>query len=242
MRILMWSGPRNLSTAMMRSFGARKDCQIVMDEPFYAAYLQANGADHPMRNEILASMETDPAKISKLCAAEPTKPDTIIYQKHMSHHMLDGFDTSFADDAINVFLLRDPTRVLASYAAKYENVALDDIGFRQQAALFDRLTAKNDSKPIVIDSADITRAPEIALTALCAAIGISFDASMLSWPKGIYATDGIWASHWYHAVADSTGFQTTAEKPLPILPDRLLQIANAALPYYAALKKHALKF
>jgi Sulfotransferase domain len=238
-RILMWSGPRNLSTAMMRSFSARGDC-AVWDEPFYAPYLRATGNDHPMRADTLAANENDPDKVSAACAAPAPDGSTHYYQKHMTHHMLDHFDLSFMDDAVNVFLLRAPERVLASYTEKWETVTLHDIGFDTQAALFDRIAQKTGTAPIVLNSSDVTRAPAETLRKLCAAIGISWTENMLHWPSGIHSSDGVWAKHWYNAVEKSTGFQPAAEKPLPVLPDHLQRIADAAGPYYAKLLKHAI--
>lgn len=232
-RILMWSGPRNLSTAMMRSFGARGDC-AVWDEPFYAPYLLATGLDHPMRAEIIASHENDPAKVAAACAAPAADGSPLFYQKHMTHHMLPGYDLSFMEGAVNVFLIRAPERVLASYVAKRESVTLPEIGFIAQAELYDRVAQSSGAAPIVVDAADVTRDPAATLERLCKAIGISWTPAMLSWKPGIHATDGIWARHWYNAVENSTGFQTGAEKPVS-LPDHLKPIADAARVYYDRL-------
>jgi hypothetical protein len=238
-RILMWSGPRNLSTAMMRSFGARGDC-AVWDEPFYAPYLAATGNDHPMRAETLAAHENDPAKVTAACAAPAPDGSAHYYQKHMTHHMLDHFDLSFMDGAVNVFLLRSPERVLASYVEKWEFVTLHDIGFDTQAALFDRIAQKTGAAPIVVNSSDVTRAPAATLEKLCDAIGISWTENMLHWSAGIHASDGIWAKHWYNAVEKSTGFQPTAEKPLPVLPPHLQKIADQARLHYEKLLAYAI--
>ena len=237
-RLLMWSGPRNLSTAMMRSFGSRADC-VVMDEPFYGAYLKATGLEHPMRQDILDSMECDPAKVAQQCLHHGAG-HALSYQKHMVHHMLDGFPLDFADGAINVFLIREPERVLASYAAKREDVTLDDIGFKQQAALFEAISGASGQRPVVVDSARILADPERMLAKLCTAVGLTPDAAMLTWEPGLHPADGIWASHWYGAVANSTGFAASREKPLPELDPELAEIAQAARPYYEALKAHEL--
>lgn len=229
MRIAMWSGPRNLSTAMMYSFGARSDF-AVMDEPFYAAYLAANGADHPMREEILAAHETDPAKVAETCSG-PDKPH--LYMKHMPHHMLDGFPMDWAKGCVNVHLIRHPARVIASYAAKREAPTLDDIGFGQQAVLFD------DIGGLVIDSTDIRANPERMLRVLCDAIDLPFDPSMLRWHAGPRAEDGIWAAHWYGAVHHSTGF-AGAEGDMPMLEPAMAALAEEALPFYARLAAHKL--
>ncbi len=224
MRIAMWSGPRNLSTAMMYSFGNRADFSV-MDEPFYAAYLATTGEDHPMRAEILAAHEADPQKVSALCQ-QPGSPH--IYMKHMPHHMLDGFPMDWAKDCVNIHLIRHPARVIASYAAKREAPSFADIGFGQQTALYDQIGG------LVIDSADIRANPEAMLRKLCKAIDLPFDPTMLSWPAGTRSEDGIWASHWYGAVHQSTGF-AGAEGPLPTLEGDEKQLLEEALPHYEVL-------
>ncbi|SFS84709.1 hypothetical protein SAMN04488040_2082 [Sulfitobacter marinus] len=224
MRIAMWSGPRNLSTAMMYSFGNRADF-AVMDEPFYAAYLAATGVDHPMRAEILAAQDNDPAKVAALCA-QSGRPH--IYMKHMPHHMLDGFPMKWAEDCVNIHLIRHPARVIASYGAKREAPSFADIGFGQQTALYDQIGG------LVIDSADIRSDPEGMLRKLCDAIDLPFDPAMLSWPAGARAEDGIWASHWYGAVHKSTGF-AGAEGALPMLSGDEGLLLEEALPHYDRL-------
>jgi len=229
MRIAMWSGPRNLSTAMMYAFGNRADFAI-WDEPFYAPYLAATGIDHPMRTEILAAHETNPDKVAARCIGPVPGGKPHFYMKHMPLHMVEGFPLDWAADCVNVHLLRHPARVVASYAAKRENPTLDDIGFRQQVELFRRFPGP------VIDSADIRADPEGMLRALCAEIGLDFDPAMLHWPAGPRAEDGIWAAHWYGAVHRSTGF-AGAEGPLPQLEGEVAALAEAALPYYEELAK-----
>ena len=229
MRIAMWSGPRNLSTAMMYSFAARSDF-TVMDEPFYAAYLAASGADHPMRDEILKAHETDPDKVDLACRGTGTPH---IYMKHMPHHMLEGFPMDWAEGCVHVHLIRHPARVIASYTAKREAPTLEDIGFAQQAALYDKLGG------VVIDSTDIRTDPEGMLRKLCGAIGIEFDPAMLSWKAGPRPYDGIWASHWYGAVHRSTGF-AGAEGDMPQLEPDMQKIMTQALPYFERLAQHKL--
>lgn len=224
MRIAMWSGPRNLSTAMMYSFGARADFDV-MDEPFYAAYLAATGAEHPMASEIMNAHETDPNKVELACCV-PGSPH--LYMKHMPHHMVDGFPMRWADDCVHVHLIRHPARVIASYAAKREAPTLDDIGFVQQAALFDRIGG------VVIDSTDIRANPERMLRLLCDAIDLPYDPAMLSWPAGPRKEDGIWAAHWYGAVHRSTGF-AGAEGEMPVLEPDMAALTVQALPFYERL-------
>lgn len=234
MRIAMWSGPRNLSTAMMYSFAARGDCAVV-DEPFYAAYLAKTGLDHPLRAEILKSQSQDPNVVARCLNGANPQEKAHFYQKHMTQHMIDGVPRDWMRDVVNVFLIRHPARVIASYAAKRENPVLDDIGFRQQSELFDEVAARGQT-PVVIDSFDIRQDPRKALTKLCDQIGLAFTDTMLTWPKGGHADDGTWASHWYGAVWNSTGF-AAPEGDLPDVPDDLKPVLDAALPYYDKMRK-----
>lgn len=227
MRIAMWSGPRNLSTAMMYSFGARRDFAI-MDEPFYAAYLAQSGADHPMREDILANHPSDPREVASLCS---TPVAAHLYMKHMPHHMLDGFPLDWAQNCVNVHLIRHPARVIASYTAKRERPVLDDIGFVQQLAVFKRLGG------YVIDSTDIRADPENTLRGLCGAIDLPFDPAMLNWRAGPRDEDGVWSAHWYNAVHQSTGF-AGAEGPLPDLDNYGARLLEDALPYYLEMAAH----
>lgn len=227
MKIAMWSGPRNLSTAMMYAFGNRADCAI-WDEPFYAPYLAATDADHPMKSAILAAHETDPLAVAARCAGPIPDGNSVFYMKHMPHHMQPDFPLDWANSCTNIHLIRHPARVIASYGAKRDDVTFEDIGFAQQVALFDQIGG------IVIDSSDIRQDPETMLQILCDAIGLDFDPAMLSWLAGPRADDGIWASHWYNAVHQSTGLDG-AEGPLPVLTGRDLQLLEKALPYYDKL-------
>jgi hypothetical protein len=230
MRIAMWSGPRNLSTAMMYAFGNRPDFAI-WDEPFYAPYLAKTGYDHPMAAEIIAAHESDPEKVAERCLDTIPAQKPHFYMKHMPHHMIDGFPTVWAKECVNIHLIRHPARVIASYGVKRSDITDDDIGFRQQAELFDRIGG------IVIDSAEIRQDPENMLKKLCAAIDLPFDPAMLSWSAGPRADDGIWAAHWYNAVHKSTGF-AGAEGDLPILTGRDVNLLENALPYYEKMAAH----
>ena len=225
----MWSGPRNLSTAMMYAFGNRADF-AVWDEPFYAPYLAATGADHPMRDEIIATHETDPARVAQRCLDTIPAQKPHFYMKHMPHHMIDGFPLEWAQDCVNVHLIRHPARVIASYGAKRDEMTLEDIGFAQQAALFDRIGG------FVIDSHDIRADPEVMLRRLCDAIGLDFDPAMLHWDAGPRPADGVWAAHWYNAVHQSTGF-AGAEGPLPELDAAQEKMRHLAMPHYENLAK-----
>ncbi|SLN57894.1 hypothetical protein ROJ8625_02904 [Roseivivax jejudonensis] len=233
MRIEMWSGPRNLSTAMMYAFGNRDDMHVV-DEPFYAAYLDATGLNHPMRSEILAAQPRDPADVIARLRAAPPGGRAHRYHKHMAQHMIRSIPRDWFDGGTHVILIRHPARVVASFAAKYENPTLDDIGFLQQAEIHEALCAAGH-KPVVIDSHDIRQAPETMLRRLCAAIGLGFDPAMLSWPSGGHPQDGVWAPVWYGAVHRSTGF-AGPEGPLPELDGAAARLAEDAMPAYEHLR------
>ncbi len=233
MKIAMWSGPRNLSTAMMYSFAARGDCAVV-DEPFYAAYLARTGLDHPMREEILASQPTDADDVVADLVGENPGGKAHFYQKHMTHHMVPGIPRDWMAEVVNVFLIRHPARVVASYAAKREGPELDDLGFRQQAELFEHVQALGQ-KPVVIDSHDIREKPEVALRALCDALGLDWRPQMLCWPAGGIPEDGVWAAHWYESVHRSTGF-AGSEGELPRLEPEYAALAEAAMPFYEQLR------
>lgn len=232
MRIAMWSGPRNISTAMMYAFGNRPDFAVI-DEPFYAAYLAQSGKDHPMREEILASQSDDPETVVAALTGPIPGNAAHFYQKHMAQHMLPGIPRDWLGQMENVFLIRHPARVVASFSEKYENPGLDDLGYRQQADLFEHLV-RIGQQPIVMDSTDIRANPEAMLRALCAKLSLDWDRAMLSWPKGGHERDGVWASHWYGAVHQSTGF-AGPEGPVPELRGAAAQLADAAMPYYQQL-------
>lgn len=238
MRIAMWSGPRNLSTAMMYSFAARGDC-AVWDEPFYAAYLAATGLDHPMRAEVIAAGETDPARVAARCAGDAPGGEPLFYQKHMTHHMITGFPLDFMEACTNVFLIRHPARVIASYVAKRENPVLADLGFVEQAALFDRVAERTGKAPVVVDSADIRADPARVLERLCRAIGVPWTPAMLHWPAGPKPFDGAFAPHWYGSVHRSTGFDA-AEGPVPALSPDQAALLDAAMPIYERMRGYAI--
>ncbi len=232
MRIAMWSGPRNLSTAMMYAFGARPDCAVV-DEPFYAAYLARTGLDHPMRDDILRAQPVDPKQVETALLGPVPGGKSHFYQKHMTQHMIDGMPRDWMADVVNVFLIRHPARVVASFNAKYDNPTLADIGFTQQAELYDHARALGGD-PVVIDSSDIRRNPATMLQRLCQAIGLDWTPAMLSWPIGGHPDDGVWAAHWYGSVHGSTGF-APAEGPLPELTPDQAALARLAMPAYERL-------
>jgi hypothetical protein len=244
-RIAMWSGPRNISTAMMRSFENRADT-IVWDEPFYAAELYATGRDHPMRDEVIKAGEIDPARVAMRLTGpveDPRKPQAhVFYQKHMTHHMLPGFPRDWIGhpEIVNAFLIREPKRVLASYTRTWTHVTLDEIGVPQQTELFQAVADRLGRAPPVLESNQVLADPRGALTALCAACGIAFDEAMLSWPAGRRKSDGVWAPAWYGAVEKSTGFGPPDTRQIALSPE-LQRIADAARPYYEQLARHCIK-
>lgn len=233
MKIAMWSGPRNLSTAMMYAFAARGDC-AVSDEPFYSAYLSATGIDHPMREAVIASQPSRPEQVAAALLGPVPEGKALWYQKHMTLHMIPEFDRGFLRGLTNVFLIRHPARVVASYAKKRESPTLMDIGFFQQAELFDQVADMLGAAPPVIDSATIRDNPMKSLETLCVRLGIPFTDRMLSWPAGPKAHDGVWAPHWYNAVHASTGFEDP-EGPLPDLPAEFQLLVDQAMPFYQRL-------
>lgn len=233
MKIAMWSGPRNLSTAMMYAFGARSDCAVT-DEPFYAAYLSLTGIEHPMRNEVIASQPADPEKVAALLSGPNPAAKPFWYQKHMTQHMVPGVPRGWMRGVRNVFLVRHPARVIASYAAKREDPTPDDIGFRLQAELFDEVLSWG-GRPVVIDSDDIRKDPAATLEKLCDAIGVPWSPLMLRWPRGGHPADGVWAAHWYGSVWNSTGF-AGPDGPLPEIPDTLKPLLESALPHFDRLR------
>jgi hypothetical protein len=235
-RIAMWSGPRNISTAMMRSFGARADTHVA-DEPFYAAYLAQANVDHPMQAEVLASQPVDWREVVQGLLADPPAGRRIFYQKHMTHHMLPGFGLDWMGECRNAFLIRDPELVLASYAVKRGEVTLADIGLVQQSEIFAREADRLGKAPPVVEGTDVLSNPAGVLSRLCDALGIPWTDEMLCWPAGRRDTDGVWAPAWYDAVEKSTGFGPPPEEKRPLLSDDLRQIAEEARPHYEALAK-----
>ncbi|WP_421930747.1 hypothetical protein [Phenylobacterium sp.] len=240
-RIAMWSGPRNISTAMMRSFENRPDTAVV-DEPFYAAYLAVTGLDHPMRDEVLASQPQDWREVAAAMAGPAPGGKAVFYQKHMTHHMAEGFDLDWTAACVSAFLIRDPAAVLASYAVKRAEVTLSDIGVVRQRELFDREADRLGRAPPVVEGRDVLADPERMLTLLCDALSIPFRREMLSWPAGPRDTDGVWAPAWYDAVERSTGFEPPGAARPPALGEDLRRLADQARPHYEALAAHRLTF
>ena len=233
LRIAMWSGPRNLSTALMRSFENRPDCSVV-DEPLYAAYLHLTGLDHPGRDEVLASQSTDPDVVLRLLTTLPVATP-LQYQKHMTHHLLPHIDRNALEPLTHAFLIREPERVLVSYAKVRDEPTLEDLGLPQQVELFERYGGP------VVDAADLLADPPGTLRLLCAALGIPFDERMLSWPAGPRDSDGVWARHWYAGVESSTGFSTQSPGGQDPLPARLEPLLERCREHYDALLPYRLR-
>jgi hypothetical protein len=233
LRIAMWSGPRNLSTAMMRSFGSRADT-FVSDEPFYGCFLETSGADHPMRGEVLTAMNCDWRSVMESLRGPAPERAPIWYQKHMWHHMAGpiGYD-DFAGFT-HAFLIREPERMIASYLRKRESAAFEDFGLERQAEFFERESDRLGHAPPVIDAHDVLTNPEGVLSKLCGALAIPWDPAMLSWAPGRRETDGPWAPHWYGAVEGSTGFGTPETEPVD-LPAEARHLADRCRQYYERL-------
>ncbi len=238
-RIAMWSGPRNISTAMMRAWGNRADT-FVIDEPFYAFYLSATGKKHPGADEVIASGETDWRKVIAQLTGPIPNGRRIFFQKQMAHHLLPEVDREWLGAVTNCFLIRDPREVVASYIKKREDPTLPDLGFMQQAEIFDLVRNSTKSVPPVIDAKDVLENPKRMLRLLCDAVGVDFSDSMLSWPPGLRETDGVWAGHWYGEVAKTTSFQPYRPSDSKV-PARLQEIHERCRESYLSLYEYRLR-
>ena len=237
-RIAMWSGPRNISTAMMRSFGARSDC-AVSDEPFYGAFLEATGEPHPMAAETIADLDCDWRSVLAAQSGDAPGGAPTWYQKHMPHHMVGPVGIADMPNHRHAFLIRAPERVVASYAAKNELRRPEMLGFAQLRGYFEHEAARSGRIPPVVDSDDILADPAGVLGRLCGALGIAWDRAMLNWRRGPHAQDGVWGAHWYDKVNASTGFGPPPGPP-PALEGPYAEVAEACREDYEALRRHAL--
>jgi Sulfotransferase domain len=238
LRIAMWSGPRNISTAMMRAWENRGDAAVV-DEPFYAHYLAATGVNHPGREDVLASQCTDAIKVAAMLTGPIPDGKPIWYQKHMTQHMLPDMSLDWLDEVTNCFLIRAPEAVVASFTIQRPDAAAWELGFEQQARLFDHVRDRLGHAPPVLDAADVLKDPRDTLGALCAELGIPFTERMLHWPPGPRASDGVWAPHWYTAVKRSTGFAPYRSREVK-LSALQHQLAEQCRPHYERLAKYRL--
>jgi len=237
----MWSGPRNVSTAFMRSWGNREDT-IVIDEPFYAHYLQVTGLDHPGRDEVIASQPTDWREVAAMLHGPVPNDAAIYYQKQMAHHLLPDMGREWLDGLTHAFLIRDPRPMIASLAGKLVDFDMEATGLPQQVEIFEHVIEREGCVPPVIDSADLLARPEAVLRALCAALDVPFSDRMLWWPAGPRATDGVWARHWYERVEKSTGFESPPEQGLRgALSPRAHRIEARCRPLYERLREHCIR-
>lgn len=232
-RIAMWSGPRNISTAMMRAWENRGDT-AVWDEPLYAYYLARTGLEHPGRDEVIRHGETDWRRVVARITGDVPGGKPIFFQKHMTHHLLDEVDRGWLDEVQSCFLIRDPREVIASYVRTRGEATLADVGVERQADIFADVSARHARTPPVLDARDVLEHPEASLRALCAALGVEFTPRMLSWPAGPRASDGVWARHWYAAVEASTGFAPWVSKAATLAP-AFEPLARECEPYYREL-------
>lgn len=237
LRIAMWSGPRNISTAMLRSWGNRPDT-FVCDEPLYAHYLRETGRDHPGRDEVIAHHEPDWRKVVAWLTGPVPEGKPIFYQKHMAHHLLPGIDRGWLDKLTHCFLIREPREMLTSLIRKYPNITLADTGLPQQVEILRFVQGKTGQTPPILDARDVLENPRGMLTSLCQRLGIGFTDAMLTWPPGRRETDGLWAKYWYDAVEKSTGFQPYKPKDDQVPPQYTAVLADCE-QHYAEL--HALR-
>ncbi|HEV2213162.1 MAG TPA: HAD family hydrolase [Gammaproteobacteria bacterium] len=238
LRIAMWSGPRNISTAMMRAWENREDT-VVSDEPLYAHYLLATGVKHPGRDEVIASQPNDWMLVVEQLTGPVPRGKAVWYQKHMTQHVLPDMPLDWLDMLDNCFLIRAPEAVVASFTKTRPDAALWELGFEQQLRIFEHVRRRSGTAPTVLDAEDVLRNPAGMLRALCARLKLAFGERMLRWPAGPRDTDGVWAKHWYAAVERSTGFEEYRPNR-PQLDAFQTQLAAQCRPYYETLAAHKL--
>lgn len=235
-RVCLWSGPRNASTALMYAFAQRADTRVV-DEPLYAHYLWVSGADHPGRDEILAAMDSEGERVVRQVILGPCDRP-VLFLKQMAHH-LTGLDWGFLERTANVLLVRDPADVLPSLARRIPEPSLVDTGLAIQTKLLRHLRSLGQP-PHVLDARELLRDPEGVLRQLCERLGLAFDPSMLHWEPGPRPEEGVWAGHWYATVHRSHGFEARALPRQP-LPERLAPLLEECRPHYEELAREALR-
>ncbi len=238
LRIAMWSGPRNISTAMMRSWENRDDCAVI-DEPFYAHYLQRTGADHPGREEVIENDEPNEARVLQRILGPPPGDCAIYYQKHMAHHLLAGMDRSWMDAFAHAFLIRCPRDMMTSLQVRLGEFTAEETGLPQQLEIFESIRKREGRIPPVIDSRDVLTDPRRVIGLLTEALGVGFQQSMLSWEAGKRESDGVWAHHWYDRVWESTGFAPYRPKTVEV-PEELEEVLHTIQPIYDRLYEERL--
>ena len=237
--IAMWSGPRNISTALMRSWENREDT-AVWDEPLYAFYLSRTGIDHPGREAVIAAGESDWRRVVDRCCHAAAGGAPVFFQKHMAHHLLPEIDRGWLELVHNCFLIRDPREVVNSYARVREQPQLSDLGFVEQRQIFDAVRNQAGHTPLVIDSREVLENPRSVLSQLCEALGLEFSERMLSWPAGPRPSDGAWAPYWYASVEASTGFSPYVARNFQ-LSKPLQALAEIGMEHYRALYAHRIR-
>ncbi|MEM7368004.1 MAG: sulfotransferase family protein [Bacteroidota bacterium] len=236
LRVFLWSGPRNVSTALMYSFAQRSD-SLVVDEPLYAHYLRVSGAEHPAREVVIASQNSNGIAVMKELTLSPYSKQ-LLFVKHMAHHLVD-LDLQLLLPVKNILLIRHPGEVLNSFSKIIDQPILRDIGIKRQAEVYQWLEEQGEA-PMVLDGNEVLKDPSTVLNGVCQELGIPFETNMLQWKAGPRPEDGIWAPHWYSNVHRSTGFQAYQPKSRTVRPD-LEAVLKAAMPHYEFLFSKSIK-
>lgn len=234
--VCLWSGPRNVSTALMYSFAQRSDTRVV-DEPLYGHFLRVTGADHPGRDEIMAQIDCDGPAVMERLLSEAERSPGVLFMKQMAHHLVD-IDTSFLERTHNIFLVRDPQQMLPSLTIQLPHANLSDTGLKMQWELYEHLLACGQ-EPAIIDSRELLLDPRTVLSQVCEHLGLPFTEAMLSWQAGPRPEDGVWAPYWYHSLHQSTGFSGYVEKDH--FPAELEPLLAECRPWYDKLYARAFK-
>jgi hypothetical protein len=235
-RVAMWSGPRNLSTAMMRSWGNRPDT-FVCDEPLYAHYLHVTGRRHPGADEVITAGETDVRKVIDWLLNPVPQGRRVFYQKHMAHHLLPDVPRDWLHQVTNCFLIREPREVLTSLVKHVPDATLPDTGYPQQAEIFELVRRSRGTTPPVVDARDVLNDPRRVLGRLCEALNLEFTDTMLAWPPGPRETDGVWAKYWYKEVETTTSFRPYKPKDEPV-PEHMREMLRTCEQHYERLYRH----